>query len=412
MINRLTLLFLLFMFIYVTTFNIFMTGIFRIPAPVVFLAPLIYFYRELPAKFTYGRALVIFFIAGFVFYAAAQSEIASFFSLMIVVSSYALYFNFVVGNNIQRLRISVSIFISLLVFSGIIMLVDHQVNVAPIRSLLVMDDVLQAPSGISVTIFTFGYQMAAVTPFIVVAALIFKRNWLVVLAASGLAGAFIFLGMQRSVLVAFGVAVGAFVLFYYRGKSILIAGAFALMFIMVQGTVEQFSEGKNNKNILNKNVENAKGKEERGDLMGENLEIISNYPLGLMFYNKTWNDVVQHNYVYKKGPIVITSHNAYLMFITYLGPLLAFILLLLLYFKVGKIIIHAFLNIRAENNALLACLSVAFVSISVNSLFHNEWLLAVSGPTLFLYFSILQLAKIQDHERITSEENQVSTSIS
>jgi len=394
------LLVLLFLFVYVTTFNIFMTGIFRIPAPVVFLAPLLYFFRTEEKVFSYGKEMVVFFMAGLFFYIIGQADIPGFFALMIVAACFALLFNYVVGFDLKRMKIIIGFFFGVLVISGIIMFVDHKVNVAGLRSLLVGEQVLQAPSGISTTIFTFGYQMAALTPFLVVSTILFRKNWFFSLLIFGFAVALIFLGMQRSVLLAFGLVLGLFFLCFYKAKSILIFGLICGTFFIAQSSIEQFSEGKKQQNILNKNVENAKGKEERGDLMTENLAIIADYPFGLVFYGKTWNDVVQHNFVYKKGPIVISSHNAYLMFITYLGPLLSFIFLILLYQKVGKIIFYAFLNVKEKKNALLICLCCSFIAISVNSFFHNEWLLATSGPTLFLYFAILQLSKIRMNEEL------------
>jgi len=403
--KRIIFLFLLMMFIYVTTFNIFMTGIFRIPAPALFLAPLIYFFKDDHVKFTYFRELVIFFIAGFLYYAAAQGDIMGFFSLMIVVSSYMLFFNYVVGSHLQRLYLAIGFFMFFLLVSGIIMFVDHKINLAPIRAILVMDTILQAPSGIATTSFTFGYQMAALTPFLFLITLAYKQKWIIIMGSFCLALALIFLGMQRSVLLAFGTAVGCFFLLYYRGKSLLILGSLCAIFFFAQGSIEQFSEGKNNQNILNKNIENSRGKQERGDLMGENIEIIKNYPIGLLFYNKSWNDVVQHNYVYRVGNHIVSSHNAYLMFITYLGPLLAVILLLILYFKVGRIIFYALSHIRDKENALLVCLCLSFISVSFNSFFHNEWLVSVSGPTLFLYFAILQVAKIKSEENLLIKTN-------
>lgn len=398
-------LFLLFAYVYATTFNIFMTGIFRIPAPVVFLAPLIYFYRTEIKHFSYGKEMLVFFVAALFFYLIGQADITGFFALLIVAACFALLFNYVIGTDLKRMNIAVGFFFGVLLLSGLIMFVDHQYNMAPIRSLLVQEDVLQAPAGISTTIFTFGYQMAALTPFMVVNAVLFKRSWLLNLLLFGLSLCLIFFGMQRSVMVAFAAVVGLFFLSYYKFKSVLLFGLLAGMFFIAQGSLDQFSGDKKQQNILNKSAENAKGKEERGDLMGENIQIITEYPFGLLFYGKTWNDVVQHNFVYKKGPIVITSHNAYLMFITYLGPLLGFILLILLYRKVGKVIFYAFLHVKDKKNALLVCLSCSFMAISINSFFHNEWLLATSGPTLFLYFAILQLSKIKMEDPILVQYN-------
>jgi len=405
MIKKAAFFFLLFMYVYTTTFNIFIAGIFKIPAPVIFLLPLIYFYKTADVKFIYGREILIFFIAALLFYVIGQADISGFFAFLIVAISFALLFNYVIGADLRRMNIAVIFFYSILFLSGIIMFFDHQYNMAAIRSFLVGEDVLQAPSGISTTIFGFGYQMAALTSFLFINTILFKKNWLFSLIIFGLSLSLIFFGMQRSVLVAFVLVIGLFLLCYYKAKSILIFGALCTTFFIAQNSIEQFSEGKKQQNILNKNVENIKGKEDRGNLITENLGIISDYPFGLLFYGKTWNDVVQHNFVYKKGPEVISSHNAYLMFITYLGPLLGFILLILLYRKVGKIIFYAFLHIKDKKNALLICLSGSFIGVSINSFFHNEWLLATSGPTLFLYFAILQLSKIKMEETILIKQS-------
>ncbi|QIL41808.1 hypothetical protein G7074_22595 [Pedobacter sp. HDW13] len=260
MTKKIMFLFLLFGYVYATTFNIFMTGIFRIPAPVVFLAPLIYFYRTEITRFSYGKELLVFFIAAMFFYLIGQADITSFFALLIVAGCFALLFNYVIGTNIQRMNIAVGFFFGVLLLSGLIMFIDHEYNMAPIRSLLVQEDVLQAPAGISTTIFTFGYQMAALTPFMVVNAVLFKRSWLLNLLLFGLSMCLIFFGMQRSVMVAFAVVVGLFFLSYYKFKSVLLFGLLAGMFFIAQSSLEQFSGDKKQQNILNKSAENARGK--------------------------------------------------------------------------------------------------------------------------------------------------------
>lgn len=395
MIKKVIFFVLLFMFIYVTTFGIFMTEIFRIPAPIIFLGPLLVFYRHDIVRFEYGYTWVLFFIAVVFSTLIAEQDIASFIAFLIKLSCVIIFFNFIIADSIKRLNLTIYIFISILFFSGLIMLLDHQYNIAGIRSLLVASQVTQSPSGISLTLFTFGYQMAALTSFLLPFLILYKKNWLLSLILMGLAICFIFFGMQRSVLVAFGAASLLFVLPYYKAKSIIMLLGLVVIVFIGQNYVDGFSSEKDQQNILNKNVKQSNNNEDRSDLMTENLKVIADYPFGLIFYNKSWNEVVQHNYVYKSGSGIITSHNAYLMFITYLGPLLGLLLLLLLYLKISQIIWHSFKHIKHEENTMLVALSCGFLGVSINSFFHNEWLLSGSGPTLMLYFALLHLYNIK-----------------
>src|SRR5690606_5998068 len=93
-------------------------------------------------------------------------------------------------------------------------------------------------------------------------------------------------------------------------------------------------------NIITKN-ENNMQEYNRSTLAAENLRIYSGYPYGLIFYGKNWSDVIYRNEVFSSG---ITSHNAYLMFLTYLGPFLGLGILIGLYHRIGKIIIDSFRN--------------------------------------------------------------------
>lgn len=386
---------LMFMFIYVTTFNIFMTEIFRIPAPIIFLAPLLAFYKYEDANFVYGYEWVLFFIAVLSSKLIGEQDIAGFFAYIIDLTCLIIFFNFIIASSSSRLNLSIYIFFAILFFSGVVMLLDHQYNIAGIRSMLIGSQVTQSPSGISLTLFTFGYQMAAVTAFLLPFLILNKKNWLLSLVVMVFAMCFIFYGMQRSVLVSFGFASLLFILFFYRAKSIFLLVVLSAAVFFGQNFMDQFSSEKDQNNILNKNVKQSDNNENRGDLMTENLKIIAEYPFGLIFYNKSWNDVAQHNHVYKSGSVIITSHNAYLMFITYLGPLLAILILVLLYLKLSKIIWDSFRNILQEKNTMFVALSCSFIAISVNSMFHNDWLLSGNGPTIFLYFALLHLTKIK-----------------
>ncbi len=132
-------------------------------------------------------------------------------------------------------------------------------------------------------------------------------------------------------------------------------------------------------------------------LMSENINIFADYPLGLVFYGKNWSNVIYRNQVFASG---ITSHNAYFMFITYLGPFLGLGLLIIIYSSIIKIGFNALKEIRLKDNALLICLCFSFLGISINAVSHNAWLLSADGPTVFLYFSIIHLNKIKIAESL------------
>lgn len=391
---------LLFMFIYVSTFNIFLTEIFRVPAPVVFLAPLLMFYRDEEVSFEYSYEWIVFFITLVFYKLIGDSNIASFLAIIINITCLIIFFNYIIAYSRERLILSVNIFFGLLFISGLLMLVDHRYQIDHIRSMLAAETVIQRPSGIATTLFSFGYQMAALTPFLLVSTIMYKRSWLLGVGLFIISICFIFFGMQRSVFVGYSFVAVLFLMFYYRAKSLLFFVGILALFFIGQGSVERFTSENNQLNILNKSLKHANSNEDRGDLITENIKIIAQYPFGLIFYNLTWNEVAQHNFIYKNGHVIITSHNAYLMFITYLGPLLGLLLLTLLYFKISQIIWNAFKQIKLQENIMLVCLSCSFIAVSINSFFHNEWVLSASGPTHILYFSLLQLAKINTYKPV------------
>ncbi len=398
MIKRIIFFVLIFLYVYVTTFNIFLTEIIKVPAPILIMTPLLIFYRQDNVNFEYGLQGLIFFIAVFLNILIGESELVGFFTFIINLTCMIIFFNYIIGDSLERMMMTIYFFYGLLFISGVVLLLDHQLDIADIRTILIGGPVLQSPSGIATSQFTFGYQMAAVTPFMLIGVVLFKKNWLLSFVLIIVAINFIFFGMQRSVFVAFLAVVAMFLFLYFRAKSIFLFIGISAIFLLGQGYMDQFSEDKNQKNILNKNVKQTDKNENRGDLISENLKIIADYPFGLIFYNKTWNDVVQHNFVYKNGHQIISSHNGYLMFITYLGPILGLLLLVLIYYKVWKNIWHALKHIKLEENAMLVCLSFSFIAVSINSFFHNEWLLSTSGPTQFLYFSILHLTLINSYK--------------
>ena len=137
--------------------------------------------------------------------------------------------------------------------------------------------------------------------------------------------------------------------------------------------------------------------------MKENVKILAANPFGLIFEGKTWDDVAGRNPVFRIGQSgLVTSHNSYLMFITYLGLVLGGGLLFLIYRKVIKITWVALNHVKDRDYALLVCLCFSFLAISINALFHNEWLLGSGcGPTLFLYFSVLHLYNLKSNNQDT-----------
>ena len=52
----------------------------------------------------------------------------------------------------------------------------------------------------------------------------------------------------------------------------------------------------------------------------------------------------------------------------------------------------------------------AFIGVSLNALSHSAWLISADGPTLFLFFSILQGAKIYTipDDRVTATTSQLA----
>ena len=386
----------MFMYLYTLTFHVFMTSVIRIPAPISFALPLIFFFREVKdTRFYYLREIFIFLIASIFLYLFAQENIKNFFVNMIICSGCALYFNYFVGNNLSRMKQSIWVFFSLLLVSSIIMLLNHvyTVEILMLRTALVGEVVKQTPSGITPWIFSYGYQIAALATFAVIAACTFKKPFIVQAVVFAAMMICIFYGMNRSALVAFSGAVCIFWLSYYRFKAVLLFSALFALAVFFQSSLSELSTGRK-QNILAKNEMNAN--EHRSSLMVENLKIIADYPFGVAFYGKTWYDVAKHNPAFKIGEEgFITSHNAYLMFITYLGIALGGLFIWLMFKKVALIFFKTLWQVRKPENALKTALCFSLAAVCLNSFFHNEWILAGSGPTLFLYFGILQLDRIE-----------------
>ena len=379
------------LYLYALTYGIFLTELFRIPAPLIFCLPLIILFREKQYNFYYRNELWVLSIAVFLYYAVGISEIKSFIAYLISMVFCALYFNYFVGSNRKRFNLTVLIFYLLLTASAIIMVLNHyNSGIDGIRELIIGEQVTQSPSGIARTQFNFGYQLAALVSFSLIFTFLFHKPILIKIIVLLSCLIFIYLGMQRSVLITFFCSISLFLIFYYRLKAVLIISTVIFISFLFYNFVLINSIDASN-NILTKNIDN-KPEFNRTILTAENLRILADHPFGLIFYGKNWSDVIYRNQIFSSG---ITSHNAYLMFITYLGPFLGLGLLIVIYRKVLRLGFNALKEIRLKENALLICLCFSFLSVSINSLSHNGWLISADGPTLFLYFSILHFDKVK-----------------
>jgi hypothetical protein len=380
---------LVIMYLYTLSFGIFMTDFFRIPAPLVFCIPLVFLFRDKDKLgFMYSSELMLFGLAIFLYNVIGLAELKEFIAYLICIGMCSFYFNFFVGTNKRRFNISIYVFMALLTFSAVVMVFNPYflVKINDLRSTLLGEPVMQSPSGIATYQFNFGYQLAALVPFLMIFTFVFKKPFPVKVLILLICLLFIYLGMQRSVFVGFVCSSFLFLLMYYNYKAIFImaltiCAAFVFYTYVLKDNLDSYN------NIITKN-ENNMQEYNRSTLTAENLRIYSGYPYGLIFYGKNWSDVIYRNEVFSSG---ITSHNAYLMFLTYLGPFLGLGILIGLYHRIWKIIIDAFRNVRKKEYALIVCLCCSFIAASINSLSHNSWLVSANGPTIFLYFALLHL---------------------
>lgn len=385
------------LYLYSLTYDIFLTQLIRVPAPLFFCLPVLLIFHREPIKFLYGKELILFSIAMFCYYVIGLSDHKAFVSNIMTIAVCATYFNYFIGTDLRRFQHTVFIFIAFLTFSAFVMVINpfYPGPVNAFRSMMMGEPVLQSPSGIAVYQFTYGYQLAALVPFLFISTFVFKRSFLLKTGSLLLCLGFIYLGMQRSVLVGFLCSSLLFLWLYYSYRAIFIIALAAVAAILLYTYVLKDNfDGYNN--ILNKN-EQASSEYNRSTLTAENLRIYAEYPYGLIFYGKTWGDVIYRNQVFSSG---ITSHNAYLMFLTYLGPFLGIGLLLGLYYRVLRISINALRNAKKQEMALMICLCASLLAVSINSLSHNAWLMSANGPTCFLYFAILQLDHILKNKKV------------
>lgn len=381
----------LLLYLYTLAFGIFMTEIFRIPAPFLFGVPLLLFFRQQEAKaFLYGREAIVITVAAFIYDVIGLSDFKGFAAHILTIAICLLVFNYFIGKSRIRFNVSVLIFMLLLLFSSVIMVLNHYYGAMDnLRAVLLDDIVLQSPAGIATTQFNFGYQLAVLAPFVFIYTCISNQATMIKAFALAVCLVLLFLGMQRSVFVCFICSAIVFLVLYYRFKAVLVIALVTLTCFLLYNYVLKDNLDTVN-NIVTKNEHNDAAYDRYG-LAEQNFNIYLDYPFGLIFYGKDWSDVIYRDYVFSSG---ITSHNAYLMFFTYLGPFLGLGLLWAIYDRVVTISLNTVSFIRKKENAMMVCLCFAFLSVSINALSHNPWLLAADGPTVFLYFSILHLYKI------------------
>ena len=386
MVKKVVIGILMISYLYVLIFGIFLNNFFRVPTPFVFGLPLIVLFGSFKnTAFVYKKELLLFALGIFFAFVLVQSEFNSFVVNVTVVFFCILYFNYFVNGNWYRYKLSIIIFYVWLAISSVIMLLNH-VYPSQIDSLRIYltgyTPNFQSPSGISQYIFTFGYQAAAFTSFIFTYTVIYHRHFLIKILLFIVAFSIIYFGLQRSVLVTFGLSSFLLILLFYRLKSLWILASVGVITILVFSTIAESTKGYDN--IFAKNERDSDAN--RSGLAAENLKIITDYPYGLIFHGKSWKEATRNSAVFASG---ISSHNAYLMFITYLGPFLGIGLLIAIYYKILKVFIYVTANIYDTKNALLICLFFSFLSVSLNSMSHNAWLLNGNGPTIFLYFAII-----------------------
>lgn len=388
-------------YLYSLVFGIFMTDIIRIPAPIILGILMLPFIKKPLPPFAYYKECILFTVALFLYNIVGLGDSVSFFASLITILTCALYFNYFVGSNPVRFNASVFISFALLLVSMIILVLDHYFvsTIDPIRALMLGEPVKQTPAGLSLTQFTFGYQTAAFSAFVFVLTYTFRQNVFVKVIAFCVCMACLYLGMNRSAFVSFVGAAVIFLFVYYRFKAVfLVAAALLIGFAIYTFVLKENADDKNN--ILAKDQAKEANDFNRVNLAAENLKIYADYPYGLIFYGKNWDEVTYKNIVFEPG---LTSHNAYLMFITYLGPFLGIGLLIGIYYKITRLFRRTIKQGRLKSNALMLCLFFSFISVSLNALSHNAWLVAADGPTLFLYFAILQGARIYETQPVADE---------
>lgn len=379
-------------YIYTLSFDIYLNDYFRLPSVILGMLLALLFAGQRIKTNGFLLPLGLLILANFFYYAMGQDQVKPVVVNVSIFLACAGYFEYFVGSSLSRLKYSVVIFFSCLSLSVLIMAADHLDPLAmlAVRGVLMGGEVTQSPSGISIAIFTFGYQLCAFSGLLFCYALFSRKHAGLVLVALLISLLAIFYGMQRSALIVFGISAVLSIIALYKANllKVLLPLSFAvgLTFYLLSAV-----NSTDQANILNKAEINAQSGEDRGDLMGENFKIYTDYPFGLLFYLKTWPEVSRNNPAFQGG---LTSHNAYFMFITYLGPFIGLILLGAIYYRIFLVVRRTLQALDDSRYALLGSLCFAFLAISLNSIFHNAWLINANGPTVFLFFCILQLDRI------------------
>jgi hypothetical protein len=274
----------------------------------------------------------------------------------------------------------------------LVLVADHynQDAIDPIRSRLLDDQVKQSPSGIAPTQFAFGYQVVAFTTFIFVASITYRLNMLFKLICFAICLLLLFFGMNRSAFVCFIATSAMFILITFRLKGFLLLSVVTLIVASIYQDIANTPPYDKN-NILSKNQAKEADEFNRSELAAENLKIIEDYPWGLIFYGKTWEEVVYRNPAFPSG---LSSHNAYLMFITYVGPFFGIGILIMLYSLVLKTGVQLAAG-PLKYDPMLVALFGAFLALSLNAMSHTAWLLNADGPSIFFFFALMHTIKFQ-----------------
>lgn len=381
-------------YLYTLAFSIFMTALLRIPAPLIAGLLLLLFIKKPIQPIDYMKEIGFAAASIFLYYIVGMDDYTTFFANLISIVVCAFYFNYFVALSKRRLKITVLLFSIFLFISMVILLLDHNNpgQVDPIRSRMIGTAIEQSPAGLAITQFIFGYQVAAFTAIVFVFVFLnsFSLRLIVRPLVVVICMVLVYYGMNRSAFVSFGFVVILFLFVRYRAKALLFISVAALAGVFLYQAALRANMD-NKKNILAKTEAKEGVEVNRAQLAEANLRIFADYPYGLMFYGKNWEEVTYRN---PDFPFGLSSHNAYLMFVTYLGPFVGLALLIALYYRMIKIFIAAFREVHLKKNILLVTLLFAFIGVSVNAVFHNAWIITADGPSLFLYFATMQAAKI------------------
>jgi len=378
-------------YLYTLAFTIFMTDRLKVPATILII-PLLFF-RNIPVRaFVYWKESLLILFALLLYNIVGMGDIRAFIAGVATAGGCALYFNYFVGSSRKRMYASIIVFTGLLFLSMLVLVGDHyyQDAIDPIRSRLLDDQVKQSPAGIAPTQFAFGYQVVAFTTLIFVASISYRLNLLFRLICLAVCLLLLFFGMNRSAFVCFVATSAMFILIAFRLKGLLLLTVVALIAVSVYQDIVN-TPPLNKNNILSKNQAKEADEFNRSELAAENLKIMEDYPWGLIFYGKTWEEVVYRNPAFPSG---LSSHNAYLMFITYVGPFFGIGILLMLY----SLILKTGFQLAAaplKYDPMLVALFGAFLALSLNAMSHTAWLLNADGPSIFFFFALIHTIKFQ-----------------